>query len=204
MVRTAVLGVAVAIGLLVAGCGETVEPRRVPKEAGAGPAARAAQTGQAGAAAASAQKGQSAGEGAGDAGEAQPVSEVFAVGDAVRMGDLVVTVNSVRTSGGGDFLKPEPGHVFLLVDITVENRGTQAAHVSSLAQFALYDAEGYQQDMSIFTDTRGQVDGEIPPGRKIRGEIAWEVPRGARGLELAFDASLFGSGQARWAIGDVK
>lgn len=132
-------------------------------------------------------------------GEVQ-AQEVFSVGETVKMGDLQFSVNEVRTSAGGEFFKPEQGNVYFIVDSTIENLASEPASLSSLLMFKLVDEEGYNYQVTIGPDTRGSVDGELSPGRKMRGELAFEVPEKAQGLELIFEPNVFGFGQAIYKI----
>lgn len=122
--------------------------------------------------------------------------QYFKVGDRVKMGDLAITVNSVKKSQGGEFLRPQQGHVYVIVDCTIENLGNEPAGISSLVMFKLADSNGYNYAPTIAEGTKGQLDGEIGVGRMMRGEIAFEVPSEAQGLELIFEPNLFGFGQA--------
>ena len=61
--------------------------------------------------------------------------------------------------------------------------------------FKLFDSQGYNYTITIGPETQGSVDGEISAGRKLRGELAFEIPKDATGLELQIDPTLFGSGQ---------
>lgn len=122
--------------------------------------------------------------------------ETFSVGESIKMGGLICTVNSVRDSKGGDFLRPEEGNIYKIIDITLENMGEESVSISSLLMFSLSDAEGYKYNVTIAPDTKGSIEGELQPGRKLRGEIAFEVPEDAVGLELLFEPNVFGFGQA--------
>lgn len=122
--------------------------------------------------------------------------ETFLVGEPIKMGGLIFTVNSVRDSKGGEFLGPEEGYIYKIVDVTLDNVGEESASISSLLMFSLNDTEGYKYDVTIATDTKGSVDGELQPGRKLRGELAFEVPEDVVGLELLFEPNVFGFGQA--------
>ena len=121
------------------------------------------------------------------------------VGDTARIGDAEVTVNSFRTSSGGEFLSPDAGNVWIIVDATVLNAGDDAYNISSLLQTALRDSEGREYSLTIGPDLEGQLDGTIPPGDILRGETAFEVPEGATGLQFVFTQS-FGEQQARWNL----
>lgn len=60
----------------------------------------------------------------------------------------------------------------------------------------LLDAEGYAQDLSLFVDTRGNLDGEVGAGRTIAGELAFDVDESPY-YEIIFE-DPFMSGQAIW------
>jgi len=123
-----------------------------------------------------------------------PQTEVFDIGDVIEAKDMHYTVNSVREAPGGDFIKPKEGNIWYVVDVTIENKGQETFHSSSLMMFKLFDSEGYSYSITLGPDTTGSLDGEVPPGRKLRGEIAFEIPQDSEGLELQIDPSLFGSG----------
>ncbi|SNX53638.1 DUF4352 domain-containing protein [Thermoanaerobacterium sp. RBIITD] len=121
--------------------------------------------------------------------------EIFKIGDTVKMDKLNITVNGVRYSNGSDFLKPEDGKVYAIVDATIENIDSKAQTVSSMLMFKLADSDGYNYNSTI-GDTKAQLDGEVGAGRKMRGEVAFEIPKDAKGLEFIFEPNAFGTGQA--------
>ncbi|MDI6600340.1 MAG: DUF4352 domain-containing protein [Thermoanaerobacteraceae bacterium] len=172
--RLAVIISMLLVFVIVAGCGETATPEKV-SDAGAA-------TNQT--------------EGVKKDEEKAPAVETFKIGDVISIGDYVLTVNSTRTSNGNDFLKPDEGNTWYIIDATVENKSDKPVNVSSLLMFTLSDGEGYSYDQAFGADTKGSLDGELAPGRKMRGELAYEIPESAGGLELIFDADVWGSGQA--------
>ena len=130
-----------------------------------------------------------------------PFGDAFSLGDSVKFGDLVVTLNSVRISAGSDWSKPENDR-FLILDATVENTGKESVGLSSLLQIKLLDGRGYSQTHSLFADTKGSLDGDIGGGRKLRGEIAFDVCDSSY-YEFVFQ-NPFQTGQAIWrfSLGD--
>ncbi|GAW28948.1 DUF4352 domain-containing protein [Carboxydocella sp. ULO1] len=120
----------------------------------------------------------------------------FKVGEKVKMGDLAITVNSVKKSNGTQLFKPESGNIFIIIDAAIENLGNESAALSSLMMFKLADSEGYSYNQTILDNVKGSLDGEVGPGRKMRGEIVYEVPKKAQGLEFIFEPNLLGFGQA--------
>jgi hypothetical protein len=125
-------------------------------------------------------------------------TETYQVGDSVKFDDLVITVNGIRESDGGDFLAPGEGNVYLLVDVTAENTGDEEAALSSMMQTEVVDSEGFSYNVTIVLDAKGSFDGSVGAGRKLRGEIAYEVPKDAS-LEFIF-SDPFKSGQAIWKL----
>ena len=118
------------------------------------------------------------------------------------MGDLVFTVNSARWDKGDDWSEPEEGERWLLLDCTIENQGSESTTISSLLMFKLYDEENYSRDMEIFADTKGSLDGELGFGRKMRGEVAFNVEEGQSYWEFIFEPEVFGFGQAIFTINE--
>lgn len=66
--------------------------------------------------------------------------------------------------------------------------------------FSMYDDEHYSVDLNFFADTRGSLDGELGSGRKMAGEIAFNVREESKGFEFIFQLNVFGFGQAIYYI----
>ncbi len=129
--------------------------------------------------------------------------ETFEIGEAVKAGKVHVTLHQVRTWEGDEWNKPEEGHVHLIPEATIENISEEAYHASTLMQWSAVDQDGVKYNIALVTDLKGSLDGEIGPGRKIRGEIAFEVERGKE-YEIIFEPETFGSGQVIWNVGIVE
>lgn len=127
-------------------------------------------------------------------------TEVFNMGDTVKMGSLEYTVHGVRTDKGSDIFGADEGNKYVYIDVTVENIGNEEEHVSSLMQFSLVDMDGVSQDIAIGADGKGSVDGSIGSGRKLRGELTYEVNEGLSEAELEIDGALLSSGIAVFAL----
>jgi hypothetical protein len=122
--------------------------------------------------------------------------KTFKIGDEIKFDNVIYKVNSVKTSKGSEFNKPtKSGHIFYVVDTTVENKSDKSVTVSSLLMFKLIDSQGYSYNIVINTDAKGQVDGEIQSGKKLRGELSFEVPETEKKFELDVDPSVFGTGK---------
>ncbi len=127
-------------------------------------------------------------------------SEIFSIGETIAMGELEFTVNSARWDHGDQFMGPDSGEKWLAIDVTIENLSDESTVVSSIGMFDLVDSEGYSKDMEIFAETKGSLDGELGAGRRMRGEIAFNVEEGQEEWEFIFSPNFFGFGQAIFSI----
>lgn len=124
-------------------------------------------------------------------------TKTYSVGDTIEFDGLRITVNSYRTSKGDQFFKPKNAYYFI-IDATLENISKEAKSVSTMLQMKLYDKESYSQDLTIILDAKGSLDGEIAPGRKVRGEVGFDA-KASDVYEFVF-SGVFTKGQAIWKI----
>lgn len=127
--------------------------------------------------------------------ETKKKEEIFKIGDSINLDKVVYTVNGTRESEGSGFLKPKEGNKFFLVDVTVENKSNESKAISSMLMFKLQDSQSYNYNITIFTDQKGSLDGEIAYGGKLRGEVTFEIPKSETTLKLDVDPSIFGTGK---------
>lgn len=90
---------------------------------------------------------------------------VYDIGDTVAYADTELTVNSLRTSMGGQFYTPESGNEFVVIDITVANTGDDELNVSTFLQLSLKSDAGYAYDTSFVGSS--VLDREFSQGRPI-------------------------------------
>jgi len=140
------------------------------------------------------QPGQQAG------GQAKPAQELK-IGDAVKMGDLIFTVLGVREVKAKDIIKPQEGKKWIAVELEIQNQGSKSQAISTLLMFKLVDSDGYKYSIGLVPDLKGQLDGELASGRKVRGEVGFEIPKNAKGLELIIEPNVLGFGQAIIKLG---
>lgn len=141
----------------------------------------------------------------------KPKVQTFKIGESASDGRLKVTANSFSfkdkitytqsTSLGGEEYKssfdlnPKENYQFLIIDLTVENLQTdKTSTISSLLFFDVSDADGYSYDYSLGTAylDRKFEDGDLLPGMKKRGSVAFEVPKNPVGLKFVFKFDVVG------------
>lgn len=158
--------------MVLAGCSETTEPTKVEPEKVAEQKAEPKEEAKA--------------------------PESFKVGDTVEIGDVTVKINEVKKSEGSDFDIPQKDHL-LIFDITVANNGAEPYLVSSMMSFTL-SSDGRTQDMYLLTDANGQLDGDIPAGKTMSGQVAYDVEESEVYDFVFTDDPFAAEGQATFEI----
>jgi len=121
---------------------------------------------------------------------ADRLSGVIRMGESTEVQGLIITINSSRIGEPAMFLNPSDGNIYVL-DITFDNTTDKPVTISSLLQMSIVDNAGYSYDIALYTDTKGSLDGEVSPGRKLRGEVAFEIPSDVESIEFVYDP-IFG------------
>lgn len=113
-----------------------------------------------------------------------------AIGEMISLGKYRFTVNGVRNAVGDSISKPKPGKKYLIINATVENQGQKQEPLSSIFLFALTDSTNQKYKRVITTEAKGNLDSNLDPGKKLQGEIAFEVPNDAKNLLLVLRGDL--------------
>lgn len=126
------------------------------------------------------------------------------VGDRVEANGIALTVNSVSAVDNvDDIFKPDEGNIFLVADVTIESVDQDAAAYNPL-YFKVKDADGFEYNVTLTAPDPSLKSGELSPGDKARGNIAFEVPADATGLVLAYKAINFSGDDAiEFELGDA-
>lgn len=120
-------------------------------------------------------------------------SPAVVVGEVASGGTLDMVVEGVeRTTTIDEFQEADEGNEFVVVTLAVKNT-TEAEYLnfSGFLQTSLKDDQDYSYDQTFaVTDSRFD-DGQLVPGEVSRGEVVYEVPEDASGLQLQFDFEAF-------------
>ena len=121
------------------------------------------------------------------------------IGQATPIGLWQVTVNSATTSKGDHAFAPHSGKIFLIVDVTVQNDGSDPQLVSSGLMFILKDGTGQAYNETI-TDIGKPLDGTVQAGDKLRGQMIYEVPAGEHSFTFQFQDSTYYANVGMWNL----
>lgn len=142
--------------------------------------------------------GESNNSSAGEEKKESPAEQQLKVGETVNFDGLKITLNEARVEPGGDFDEPQ-NDKFVVVNLTAENTTDEEQVVSSLMNVELKDSDGYSYNTTILIEgTKGQFDGTIEAGGKLRGEIPFDVTDSEE-YQLHY-SEPFKSGKAIWVI----
>lgn len=130
----------------------------------------------------------------------EPPANANRVGDIVKLGDAEVTVYGFKDPfDAGALPGKAPGSRYVMVDAEVRNRSSQPQVLSAFSQFELKDSEG-ETYTPIALPGQPAVGGVAEPGAARRGNVAFQVPEGAKGLQVIFNNLLFGGGTATFYL----
>lgn len=119
-----------------------------------------------------------------------------------------MTLNSVNTPasvpnslGGSDM--PPTGDEFVDLNLTVQNYGSETFVFAPDLEIYVQDGTGhrYPVDDSTSWDISSNIasGGDLSPGQKLTGDVVFDVPTSASGLELVWDSGT--ENQVFWNLG---
>jgi hypothetical protein len=101
---------------------------------------------------------------------------------------IALSLNSVsKTNGSGDS-EADPGMIYVVADVTLENTGQDSLSYGPW-DFKTRDADGFEYT-SLWSVQRGLNSGDLPRGQNIRGFVVFEVPPNARGLTMIYQPAF--------------
>jgi len=123
------------------------------------------------------------------------------IGEELTVGKVTFKVNSIdevkEVSAANGYMKYKPdseGAVFLIVNATVRNDGTEMIQTDS-SFFKLKAAGGatYSPSTIVVADDKFFIFEGINPGLSLKGNVLFEVPAGLTGLDLQVQTGFWGS-----------
>ena len=141
----------------------------------------------------------------GDDNKAGSKSNPIKVGETVSLEGTEYTVNSAKTSAtvGGEFLKEEAGGIFVVVELTIENKKDETkTFAADSSKFLGNNKKKYS------TDDDGSISVEDPlifedmqPDVPKTGTLVYDVPKDAAKGGILEVSDLFGNGSAYIDLG---
>jgi len=126
----------------------------------------------------------------------QPPPAEYKVGDKVKMGSAIITVNKVEASYGSQFLRPAQGYKWINLNLTIENTGEKDQWITTLGQMFIRDGENNSYQVAV-TDKVTEnptfgLDGTLLAKSKRTGWVGFAVKEEAKSLKFEYKESMMG------------
>lgn len=110
------------------------------------------------------------------------------VGDRIEQGGIALTVvNVLKVASVSEFLQPEPGNTYLVVEVIIENISRDDETPYNPLYFSVKDADGFQYNVTMLAPDPALSSGKLVKGDKVRGNVAFEVKETASGLVISYE-----------------
>ncbi len=111
----------------------------------------------------------------------------------------VLMISSISTSHGGNIDTPSAGTIYLLIEITLNNRSSKIQTASHTLMFDFRDSTG-RQYASQSTGFGAQPDGKVPSEGSLHGLLVYEVPTAQHQFMLKFRPDTSTTSWTEWSV----
>lgn len=135
----------------------------------------------------------------------EPAQTEFTVGDTVNLNDVEVTLVNTVESAGNEYLTPDEGNEFLILEFEIANNSSSDINISSVANFEAY-CDDYSLNQDILglqapeVEGKNQLDGSVAAGKKMNGVIAYQVSTGFKKFEVNVSPSFWSAKDIHFVI----
>jgi len=110
-----------------------------------------------------------------------------------ELGGIVLTVLNAENMIKMGYLTADPGYIYLVLDVTIENVGRNEDTPYNPLYFSVKDSDGYEYNATLFAREPSLKSGDLPKGEKVRGYIAFKVRSTSKEMVLSYEPLvLFG------------
>ncbi len=103
----------------------------------------------------------------------------YQIGDIIQVRDTTINVLGWEILPEVGYFTPDPGNMYIAVDLVIVNRRDSNMPVSSFLQTAVFDSAGEEYTISFMAQAQakgGSIDYALVPGERVRGKVGFEVP----------------------------
>jgi flagellar basal body-associated protein FliL len=118
----------------------------------------------------------------------------FKIGETVKYNNVELTVTNFKTTKGGEYDSPKSGNEYAIVTVKYKNAGKENISYNPY-DFKIRNSKGQITDNTYVSSIeKDKLDsGDLAPNGEIEGTIAFEVPKGDKGLVLQYTGNIFNS-----------
>lgn len=130
------------------------------------------------------------------------------IGETANTSKIEVTIKEVKkvdyytysTISNETFIeRPSRGNVFLLIKAEIKNIGNEAKYIW-LDDFTVRDSKNLTYNPEFYLGEGKLESKELHPNERIKGNMLFEVPESATGLEVLYDFRNANASLAKWKI----
>lgn len=115
--------------------------------------------------------------------------KTYSVGQVIKTSHFDIEVSDISyDSVGKEPFKPEKNNRYLIFNLSLKNKTNQEMPVFPSSQTMIKDGQGNVYRMTVANVTKPFQAGHLPPGDKIQGQIAFELPNTLQHPVLFFDS----------------
>jgi hypothetical protein len=108
------------------------------------------------------------------------------VGERVEYADVGLTVNSaLQVQGIGEFFRPASGRVFIVVNLTLQNKRPYQIPYKPY-DFTIKDAAGNVYEAGVTAGSSVLQRSTLDATKDVTGNVNFEIPPSAQGLTLSY------------------
>lgn len=117
-------------------------------------------------------------------------TETFIVGDTVDLKGYEITVNSVEYSEGSEFITPEEGKQFMIINLTITNNTEDRKSYNPLDYSIVADGNSQTTGFTFLDGVDTLSSGDLDPGATVTGNLVGEANTEAK-LKLRYEGNIF-------------
>ena len=106
---------------------------------------------------------------------------------------------NATASGGNEFITPEPGNQFVVVNVTITNKSDQPDEPFVNLKLSLLPPSGVAADTEFITSAPSQLDttAQMQPGASATGNVVFQVPSAEAAQSVLLGQSVFTLDEAK-------
>lgn len=132
-------------------------------------------------------------------GTAGPEETVYAPGDTASYSQGTLTLLNYETSSDVRSKASKEGVDYLFLEFEYTNSTTDRHTLSTWIDWEGY-VDSYSVDTSIAPNGKNELSGEVAPGMKLKGVVAFKVPKDWKQFDLYFRPDVWGSERLHFCI----
>lgn len=113
----------------------------------------------------------------------------YKAGETIKIGELVFTVDDVKTSEENTSKKAPEGYQYLYITLTAKNNGNTQVGMTSNMVFQLNGEDNIRYNLSM-PEEPGSFNGLIDPGKSMSGHLCYLIPTQEQDYELVIKPSV--------------